>query len=84
MPRHLDTRQGLITPGWVAQVRVSGDLKHETLYDPGFFTNDVSNCTIWCFKKLTWHTQMKIVTVLKKVKNKIKYYKVKDKLIIIY
>ncbi len=39
--RCLDTR-GLINPGWVAQVRVSDDLRPETPRDPGFITDDVS------------------------------------------
>lgn len=42
----LDTNQGLITSGWVTQVRAFEHQRRDALDDPAFFTDDVSNLPI--------------------------------------
>ncbi|XP_030645186.1 class I histocompatibility antigen, F10 alpha chain-like [Chanos chanos] len=52
------TSRGLITPGWVAQVRVSDDLRPKTSYDPGFITDDVSKSRHLVFQETLMVTKM--------------------------
>ena len=49
--RYLDTSRGLITPGWVARVRVS-DVRPETPIDPRYITDDVSRFRYEMYKVL--------------------------------